>query len=383
MKVAIIENVITPYEIKRFNVINDVLNDNLIVFFQNKTDMNRNWRLDLSSLKFKYKILPDTPVRLKGKDIFTLHINHTAYSELRNVSPDVVISCGWDSLASYMAYIYCRKNDKKYILWSGSTVNEPSWRRTVSKPLVKFLVGNSDSYVAYGTRAKEYLMDLGAEEGKIFMGWNTVDNAFFETKSRITTEERMALRDKLGIKTGFVALYAGQLIERKGIQDLLTAFTRLRREMDDVTLLIAGTGMEEEAMKKRCLHENIKDVIFAGFVDYEQLPGYFALSSLFILPSREEVWGLVINEAMACGLPVITTVKVGASADLVRDGVNGFVVRDREPDELYHAMKRVLADSGVRQKMADASGQIIKNFGAEHTARGVKEAIFCAVSQVR
>lgn len=215
------------------------------------------------------------------------------------------------------------------------------------------------------------------------MGWNTVDNAFFETKSRITTEERMALRDKLGIKTGFVALYAGQLIERKGIQDLLTAFTRLRREMDDVTLLIAGTGMEEEAMKKRCLHENIKDVIFAGFVDYEQLPGYFALSSLFILPSREEVWGLVINEAMACGLPVITTVKVGASADLVRDGVNGFVVRDREPDELYHAMKRVLADSGVRQKMADASGQIIKNFGAEHTARGVKEAIFCAVSQVR
>src|SRR3972149_2326633 len=382
MKTAIIENVITPYEIKRFNVINELMNGNLIVFFQNETDMNRNWRLDLSSLKFKYKILPDTPVRMKGKDIFTLHINYTALSELKKACPEVVISCGWDSLASYMAYIYCRRSHKKFILWSGSTINEPSWRRTVSKPLVKFLVKNSDSYIAYGTRAKEYLMDLGAREEKIFMGWNTVDNRYFEANSRITTEEREALRDRLGIKTRLVALYAGQLIERKGLYDLLSAFSRLKKEVDDVTLLIVGTGMEEDALKKRCLHENIKDVIFAGFVDYEQLPGYFGLSDLFVLPSKEEVWGLVINEAMACGLPVITTVKVGASADLVRDGVNGFVVRDGEPHELYNAMRKIVADSGLRQKMADASGQMIKNFGAEHTARGVKEAILCAVSPV-
>ncbi|MCC7202815.1 MAG: glycosyltransferase [Nitrospirae bacterium] len=381
MRIVIIENVITPYEIKRFNVLNEVLDNNLTVFFQNETDMNRNWRFDLSRLRFKYKILPDTPFRMKGKDIFTMHINYTAFSELKNACPDVVVSCGWDSLASYMAYIYCRIYNKKFILWSGSTINEPSWRRTVSKPLVKYLVRNSDSYIAYGTRAKEYLMDLGAEKDRIFMGWNTVDNSFFEINSRMTTEEREALRFKLGIKTGLALLYAGQLIERKGVYDLLSAFSWLKKDIKDVTLLIAGAGMEEDAMKKRCLQENIDDVVFAGFVEYEQLPRYFGLADLFLLPSHEEVWGLVINEAMASGLPVITTDKVGASADLVRDGVNGFVVRDSDPHELYNAMKKMTADNGLRQKMADASRQMIRNYGAEHTAEGVKEAILCAASQ--
>src|SRR4030067_2321900 len=112
MKTVIIESVITPYEIKRFNVINEVLTNTLIVFYQNVTGINRNWRLDLSSLKFKYRILPDTPIRIKGKDIFTFHINYTTFKELKKVFPDVVISCGWDSLATYMAYIYCNIYNK-------------------------------------------------------------------------------------------------------------------------------------------------------------------------------------------------------------------------------------------------------------------------------
>lgn len=379
MKIAIIESVITPYEIKRFNLINDVLNNNLVIYFQNETDINRNWRIDLSNLKFKYKILPDIPVRIKSKDIFTLHINYTAFSELRKDFPDVVISCGWDSVAAYSAYIYCRKYRKKFILWSGSTIHESSWRRTVSKPIVKFLIRNSDSYIAYGTRAKEYLMTLGAKGERIFMGWNTVDNSFFEENSRLTHEEKESLKDKSGIETRYVVLYVGQLIERKGVHDLIGAFSKLKKEVNDVTLLMVGTGMEEDALKKRCIHENIRDVVFTGFVNYYELPKYFGISDLFVLPSHEEVWGLVINEALACGLPVITTDKVGASADLVTEGMNGFVVKDSNSNELYSAMGKLIQDSSLMHEMACSSKKIIKNYDIEHTAWGVKDAVFFAI----
>lgn len=378
MKTVIIESVITPYEIKRFNVINEILNNSLIVFFQNETDINRDWRLDHSNLKFKYKILPDIPIRLKGKDIFTLHMNYTVFSELKRECPDVVISCGWDSLASYMSYIYCKMHNKKFILWSGSTINEPSWRRTISKPLVKFLVKNSDSYIAYGTRAREYLMHLGAKEDRIFIAWNTVDNSFFEANSKITAEEKDRFKDKLGIKKRLVILYAGQLIERKGVYNLLEGYSSMKKEIDDVALLIVGRGMEEDTLRRKCVQENISDVVFAGFVEYGHLPKYFGISDMFILPSYEEVWGLVINEAMACGLPVITTDKVGASVDIVENGVNGFVVRDRDSHELYNSMKKIIVDNELRQKMAESSKQIIRKFRIEHTARDVKEAIYFA-----
>jgi len=193
------------------------------------------------------------------------------------------------------------------------------------------------------------------------------------------------LNDKLVIKAYFTDnLPSPYNNTRRYLQEILDDYRNYSHGDLEYEIISPSdeAKLEEDALKKRCLHENIKDVIFAGFVDYEQLPGYFGLSGLFVLPSREEVWGLVINEAMACGLPVITTVKVGASADLVRDGVNGFVVRDGEPHELYNAMRKIVADSGLRQKMADSSGQMIRNFGAEHTARGVKEAILCAVSPV-
>ena len=134
MKTVIIESIMTPFELARFNVINDRLDNNILVLFQDHLDINRHWRLDTGDVRFQYKILPDIPIRIGGKDLFTLHLNYSAYSELMRIDPDVVISCGWDSLAAYLSYAYCKKYRKKYIVWAGSTINEPSWRRALSKP---------------------------------------------------------------------------------------------------------------------------------------------------------------------------------------------------------------------------------------------------------
>lgn len=381
MKTIIIESVMTPFELARFNVINNKLDNNLFVFFQNQLDINRHWQLNTGDVRFQYKILPDIPIRMGRTDLFTLHLNYSIYSELMRIDPDVVISCGWDSLAAYLSYAYCKKYRKKYILWAGSTINEPSWRRAISKPLVRFLVRNSDACIAYGTRAKEYLTSTGANENKIFIGWNSIDNSHFEVKSRISDHEKSRLKAQLKINTRQVVLFVGQLIERKGIHDLFDAFSLLKKRTADVTLLVVGSGKEGPALNKRISEEGISDVVFSGFIDYNQLPKYFGLSDVFVLPSSEEVWGLVINEAMACGLPVITTDKVGASVDLVKDGVNGFIIKDKAPLELSDAMRKVITDESLKLKMADSSRTIIRNLTMDDTAQGVKRAVSFVLSK--
>jgi glycosyltransferase involved in cell wall biosynthesis len=375
MKTVIIENIISPYEIARFSLIQKAINDDLLILFQSESDINRNWSVDLGTIDFKYKVLPDIPVRLRGKDVFTVHLNFSVYHELTIARPDVVISCGWDSLASYLAYLYCRMHGIKYVLWAGSTVYEQSWRRTLSLPLVKYLVRKSDSCIAYGSRAREYLMHLGANERKIFLGWNTVDNSFFSSNASITRQEKELVKSELGITTSLVVLYVGQLIERKGVHDLLRAFSRLKQEYADVTLLMIGTGREKTNLLDYIQRTHIADVILSGFVDYTDLPKYFGISDLLVLPSREEVWGLVINEAMACGLPVITTKKVGASVDLVKHNVNGFVVRDSTPDDLLDALLQLVSNNELRRTMGETSSTMIGKFTMESTAEGVRDAI--------
>ncbi len=375
MKTVIIENIITPFEIARFNMLGQSLGTDLLVLFQNQSEANRNWRMNAEDIKFQYKILPDIPVRIGASDLFTLHMNFTAFSELKKFAPDVVVTCGWDSLASYVSYLYCKRYGKKYVLWAGSTVNEPSWRRLISQPLVRLLVKNSDACIAYGTRAKKYLMLLGAAEDKIFIGWNSIDNSLFDARSAMTPDQKIKMKSKLGIKTSLIILYVGQFIKRKGIFDLIAAFSLMTKETRDVTLLMVGSGREESRLIKTCKKNGLSNVIFTGFIDYEQLPKYFAISDLFVLPSSEEVWGLVINEAMACGLPVITTNKVGASVDLVKDGVNGYVVQEQSCNELYSAIRRLVSDKTLRLKMGSASKLLINGFSIDRTAEGVKEAI--------
>jgi len=183
------------------------------------------------------------------------------------------------------------------------------------------------------------------------------------------------MKSRLGITTRLVIVYVGRLTDRKGVFDLLAAFSLLKKEQADATLLLVGTGMDEALLKERTSKEGIPDVVFAGFIDYDQLPKYLGISDLFVLPSYDDVWGLVLNEAMACGLPVITTNKTGASADLVKDGVNGFVVKEKTPRELCDAMRKIVGDDALRRTMAESSRRIISNFDLHNTAQGVQKAI--------
>ncbi|GAH15034.1 unnamed protein product, partial [marine sediment metagenome] len=164
---------------------------------------------------------------------------------------------------------------------------EKNWRRTVSLPLVKVMVRCSDAYIAIGTRAREYFTYLGAKPEKIFIAHSTVDVEYFRNKSNMLKEKRDKLKEKMGIKTEKVIMYSGQLIERKGLFYLLQAYKELRKNYEEVSLLIVGYGPQENRLKGICKEENIQNVFFTGFIEYNNLPRYYVISDLFVLPSFE------------------------------------------------------------------------------------------------
>lgn len=341
----------------------------------------RNWPTEVPADAFNFRLLPHLRVPTGSRD-YQFVLNYTLPFALARRRHDVIMGCGWDTPSTFYAAYHARMRKTPFVLWAGSTAGEASWRRKLTRPLVRDLVRHADACVAYGTRSKDYLITLGAEAGRVFCAYNTVDTRRFARESRLNEHERHALRNRLGIRTPRVILYCGQLIERKGLGDLLPAFKRCAEGCSDVTLLVVGNGPRKARFHALAEGLGIRDrVVFAGFVPQETLPPYYGLADLFVLPSREEVWGLVINEALACGVPALTTNAVGAAPDLIRDGVNGYLVPPGDVTALSEALVRHFGPHTDRAAMREAARRSIEPFTIERAADAFVAAVGCALSR--
>jgi glycosyltransferase involved in cell wall biosynthesis len=325
------------------------------VYFLAATDINRRWSTAIGD-SFEYAILPHWAIRIGRHDLHTFFINPTVLGRLQRDGFDVVISAGWDSFAALASFALCKALKRPFILWCGSTTNEPSWRRTLTLPLVKRVVRGSAAWIAYGTRAREYLVKLGADPGRIAIAFNTVDVDWFRAQADALRPRRAELRLELGLNRGPVVLYVGQLIVRKGVLDLLAAHERVVERSPDAQLVLVGYGPLEAELRARVATRHISGVHFAGHVELAHLPRYYTTADVFVLPSHEEVWGLVLNEAAASGLPLVTTDVTGAAVDLVQPGKNGQIVPAADPPRLAEALLDVL---GRAPTMGDASREIV------------------------
>lgn len=337
----IIDNIITPYEVARYNAINDVLHGKLEVWFLSETDINRNWK-EFPKINFNYKFLNDSPLRLVGPDTHTFHTNLGIYGVLETTKKNLarVVICGWDSLSYWQTARFCKKNSIPYILWSGSTAYEKSWRRSVFMPIIKWIVNGASEYIAYGTRAQDFLESLGVDKGKISKFINSVDIDYFIAESDKMRLKRSKIRNKFGFDDDdSVYLFVGQLIERKGIEELLNAFSRLPQE--NSKLLIVGSGKLEHFVTRHLNADKQNKIVHIKHLEYHQLPEYYVASDCLILPSKEEVWGLVVNEALASGIPAIVSNAVGAGEDLILEGKTGLSIELDNEKALIQAMMNI------------------------------------------
>jgi len=221
--------------------------------------------------------------------------------------------------------------------------------------------------VTYGEHVKKYIVNLGVNPEKIFCAFHSVDNNILN--KTVSAEEILRLKSDLSLTSEKIILYVGRLEKCKGLNYLIDGLSKVKHP--DFTVLFIGNGSQEEALRSKCKKLSVK-CHFAGHIPNHDLYRYYALADIFVLPSIttkdfKEPWGLVINEAMNQGCPIIATDAVGAAAGgLVEDGKNGFIVREKNSDDLMNSICKLISDEPLRLRMSANSREKIKHWTQEN-----------------
>jgi glycosyltransferase involved in cell wall biosynthesis len=259
-------------------------------------------------------------------------------------------------------------------LWSGSTLYEDTFLRRLLKPLIRLIIRNSDAFIVYGTRAKEYIESYGINSEKISIAINVGNVDFFQLEHQKLSGHKDQLKKKLHITNKKIILYVGRLIEIKGLIYLINAFNNLKAKNMDVGLVIVGDGLLKSELLLKYGH--IKDIYFIGHKQEKDIPIYYQIADVFVLPSYYEIFSIAISEAMASKLPIITTENVGASSDLIKNNFNGYIVPIKNSKAIYDSLMKVILDDGRQREMGEASQYLIKNnFNLDKTVDGFINAI--------
>ena len=244
-------------------------------------------------------------------------------------------------------------------------------------------MNSCDGFVVPGKSSFAYLRTLGVSEQVIFTAPNAVDNTFFATQAENARCHPAAFRKKLGLPQQFI-LFVGRLVPEKGIFDLLEAYAKLESSLrSEVGLVFAGDGVSREELAQRARRICPGSVCFPGFAQREDLAGLYALADTLVLPTHSDPWGLVVNEAMACGLPIIVSGVAGCTADLVEDGWNGYVVPPRDSEKLSVAINSLVRQPELKQQMSARSLERIRNYSPEACAHGLAAAAISAATGAR
>ncbi len=233
--------------------------------------------------------------------------------------------------------------------------------------------------LAIGAANRDFYHAMGVDDKRISLVPYTVDNDRFIAAARITPRERRDWRKRLGVEDDApIILFASKFQGRKRPGDLLQAFLQLRRDGLDAHLVMVGSGELEADLHKVASDAADPNVHFPGFFNQSDLPRVYAASELFVLPSENEPWGLIVNEVMCAGLPVIVAQEVGCVRDLVRDGVNGATYPSGNIGALAAAIGAVLADPVKRVAMGAASRRIIDHWSYRECLDGIRDALLKA-----
>ena len=358
-KLLIISGIWTPYSHARFTAIAKHIKDvELAVFFQNPAVRYRKWNAKTTDSSYKMVFLKNIGIPISANTAFVCNINYNIYQEIKRYNPDRIIATGWDSFATLAAVVYAKKHGKKIILWTDSTIHEDSFIRKISLLYVKFILRFFDGFISGGTAAAEYLRFLGVRKN-IEHFYNSVDVDHFLTQGKLSPLEKHMLKEKFGVRNSSrVIIFSGRLVAIKCVDLLIKAFLEVSERFPNIELLIVGYGPEEQRLKKMAWGNS--RIHFLGHRGIDEIPGIYGISDILVLPSISEPWGLVVNEAMACGCAIIASDRCGCSKDLIRD--NGIVVEGGKLDSLVEALERLLSSESELERMKKKSIEIIQNF---------------------
>jgi glycosyltransferase involved in cell wall biosynthesis len=323
-KILIVTNIPTPYRIPLFNQLDSQMRRaglSLKVIFGARGYPRRRWKIDLADCRFEHEILPSRIYKFAHKEK-TLFTYRGLLPAIKREKPAAVVVSGF-SLGSMKVWLYSLLSSLPYFIWSGDTPRTTSFSFTRGLQR-KLLIKRAKGFIAYGSKARDYLIALGADPRSVSISINTVDTEYFMSSSK---QLREMADSRLRHDSQKHVLSVGDLIPRKNMAGLLRIFKLIAATRADVVLDIVGDGPQRKWLESY-VHENRLEpyVQFHGFQQKTSLAHYYAATDCFVFQTDFDIWGLVLNEAMAAGIPSIASINAGATHDLIKDGVTGFAM---------------------------------------------------------
>lgn len=371
-KVILITEIISPYRIPVFNEIAKNPEIDLTVFFLAETEPDRSWRVEKEKIRFRYEVLPGVRIPLWGR--FPVFFNPGMASRLKEKDPDIIICGGYHHPSSFLALRYAQKYKKWFLLWCESHAESIREKYFPFNFYRNRFIRACDGFIVPGRKSLDFIQSFGINGGKGWIAPNAVDNHLFSEGAEASREKAEANKKKRGFPSK-VILYVGRLVDSKGIPVLLKAFHAISNRWNDVGLVLVGEGRDKKKYMNFCKLRCLENVFFEGFKQQQELPFYYALADLFVLPSLREEWGLVLNEAVASGLPLIATDVTGGAYDLIDEGKNGFRVPAGDVDLLQQRILTILNNPQLKSDMREYSKRKSEQFSPVRCAQGFANAI--------
>ena len=293
----------------------------------------------------------------KGSHHFKGIDNPTLNNDIENWKADSVLVFGW----AYKSHLACLKyfKNKIPILFRGDSTlldEKPGLKKIIRRVFLKYIYSHVDYALYVGENNKQYFLAHGLKENQLVFAPHAVDNDRFGSNNHDAKVKTK--KNDLQLENCFTILFAGKLEHKKNPEFLI----KLANKLTDTQyrFLIVGNGEMEQSLKESTANE--KRIIFLDFQNQQEMPVVYRLCDVFVLPSRgpQETWGLAINEAMACGKPIITTYKTGCAPDLIKG--NGLIIDPDDVDGAVEYIYKLSSDRKYYSQQSDVSKKIISSY---------------------
>ena len=343
LKILFLVNIPSPYRNNFFNELGKKCN--LTVLFEKRVAEDRKWQTE-KNINYKAiymngkKTSPDTALCFEVIKYLKMDF-------------DKVVIGGYSTPTGMLAITYLNLKKKRFYLNcdGGIIKNESKINYIIKKHFIK----SAYIWLSSGIETNNYLKHYGAKSDRIYnYPFSSINNTDILEKP-LSISQKKLLRAELNINSSKMIISVGQFIERKGF-DLLI---RAAKDFPEIDFYLIG-GKSTEAYNKLITSLNIKNIYFYDFMEKKRLYLYYQSADLMVFPTREDIWGLVINEAMANGLPIISTNKCNAAKELVK--ANGIIIESDNLKQLKEAISFLMNDLNQLLEMSNISCEIIRNY---------------------
>jgi len=375
-KIAILTSHLIQYQTPFFKKIAKNQEIDLMVYFY----LNIGIGDDFFDPQFNKRIKWDIPL-LEGYNYkFLGSRSFGIIKEIFNNSYDAIIVFGWSSFVSWLVFLTKPLHKTPIILRGESDLNKKIGfiKGFIKLIVLKILFKFTNAFLYSYSLNKEFYKFYGVPEKKLFFNPCAVDNERFIAASKELKSKNYELRKRLGIKkSDIVILFSGKLMERKRPMDLLKAFELLNSKFHilNSSLIFVGDGVLRQELENYTKENNLKDVHFVGFKNQTEIPEYYAMADIFVLPSEFDPSPKALNEAMNFGIPSIITTGVGTGKDLIMENEGGFSYGVGDIGKLAEYLKIFAENLKLRKKMGGNSLKTVGQWNFEKGVRGIIAAL--------